>query len=41
LVDHDKKISFLPHHKSSYWKVLLHKEPRPYSIVMDIYDEYV
>jgi hypothetical protein len=41
MVDHDKNLSFLPHHKSSLWKVLLHKEPHPYSIVMDIYDKYV
>jgi len=41
MVDHDKKISFLPHHKSSHWKVLLHKEPHFYSTVMDIYDDYV
>ncbi len=41
MVDHDKKIFFLPHHKSSHWKVLLHKKLHPYFIVMDIYDEYV
>jgi hypothetical protein len=41
MVDHDKRLFFLPHHKSSHWKFLLHKEPHPYSIVMDIYDDYV